>query len=116
MVNCSKTTKNGDECRSLYRFNTSAARDIRLGKAIRNSLNGHATRNHSAGPFLNVPSAPPRRAVLLWLTVLKPPKAGASAGRSHDPLLAPHGTYVRIKTVQTLLNGHVTRNHRAGSF
>ena len=65
---------------------------------------------------MNVPSAPPRRAVLLWLTVLKPPKAGASADRSHDPLLAPHGTYVLEKAIGTLLNGHVTRDHRAGPF
>ena len=66
--------------------------------------------------FSHVPPAPPRRAILLWLTVLKPLKTVTSADRPQDSILAPHGAYVRGKAIRSLLNGHATRNHRAGPF
>ena len=59
--------------------------------------------------------APPWRAVLLWLTALKPPKIDTSADRFYDPALATHGIYFRGKAIRTLSNGLVTRNHWAGS-
>ena len=66
--------------------------------------------------FSHVPPAPPRRAILLWLTVLKPLKTVRSAGHSADSILAPHGAYVRGKAIRTLFDGLATRNCRVGSF
>ena len=66
--------------------------------------------------FSHVPPAPPGRAVLLWLTVLKPPKTVASADRSHDPTLAPHGTYVREKAIRTPIERPRPAQRWAGPF
>ena len=52
----------------------------------------------------------------MWLTALKPPKTDTSADRFYDPTLATHGIYFRGKAIWSLLNGLVSRNHRAGSF
>ena len=66
---------------------------------------------------LKRPLAPPRRAILVWLTVYDPPpKQGQAANRFSGPALAPHGIYARGKAIRALFDGLATRNHRVGSF
>ena len=66
---------------------------------------------------MNRPLAPPRRAILVWLTVYEnPPKQGQATDRFSGPALAPHGIYVRGKAIRTLYNGLAKRNYRVGSF
>ena len=51
VVDCAKTTKSGGECRSLSRFNTSAARDLRPREDDSVLLNCYDAQNRRAGPF-----------------------------------------------------------------